>query len=115
MRRCVEALCTAVLCVLVAPSAPAEDDPPSLKESWAKLGRGVRSVTRETGHAFRDAAKATSAGAKDASSEVADATRDEREEAADTSEGLLARVSEGLAQAFDDLAEAIASLRRDTD
>jgi hypothetical protein len=115
MRRCAEALCFAALCLLLSHAAPAEDDPPSPKESWAKLGRGVRSVTRETGHAFRDAAKATSAGAKDAAGEVADATRDEREEAADASKGLWARASQGLAEAFDDLAEAIASLRSDTD
>ena len=116
MRHRPAAVCRTALAVLglaLAPAAPAEDDAPSVKESLAQLGRGVRSVTREAGHAFRDGARATTAEAKRAATEVADATSDERREAVDAGEGVLARASRRVSEALDQLAEAIASLRED--
>ena len=83
---------------LVASSAPAADDPPSVREALSEVGHGVRNVTRETGHAFRDAAR-----------EAKQATREERKQVAEETGGVL----DSLADALDELAAKIASWRAD--
>jgi hypothetical protein len=114
-------LCCAGL-VLCSAAVSAKDDE-SLADAWGRAGQGIRAATRETGHALRDVAKATGKTAERGAREAGHATRDAMDDfaaknsAADNSaaknEGTWERVSRGLAEALDDLAEALRGLRDD--